>query len=516
MKTVISLLITGMLSSYFLFGQIQINSNITHVSCNHTNDAGVTNDGAIDITVMGGTPPYEYEWSNGKKTEDISGLTVGGYQVTVTDDVGITKSKFMQVIEPSRIELELYIKKQNICYDSTTLAIAAADGGTGSLSYKWNDPMHQQSVIARNLDGGSYTVTISDENNCKEIENFFIYGNTEPINITAYKNDIVCMDQENGEISLSLNGGKTPYRFLWSNGKTSRNIDSLSSGQYIVTVTDNIGCESSKSVEITAPVESQIIIQDVIINHVSCFNDKSGSIELIMKDTVNEDYTYYWSLNDQELDDHDNKITNLSVGTYDVTIANQNGCTLETSYEVTQPARIIIDSTYFVLPEDGNDGEIEISASGGVEDFVYSINNGVDYFDNNGDFDSVSSGTYTVVVKDGNKCTVSGGKIRFSVKSGSSNDTTDIKKLKSSYPAKMKIYPNPSDGRFYVEFDNKFNEDFTIRILDENGTLLDHKFYSSNADHSWVEMDLTEYPVGMYIIELNTNQLFFSEQIILE
>lgn len=516
MKTVISLLITGMVSSCFLFGQIQINSNITHVSCNHTNDAGVTNDGAIDITVTGGTPPYEYEWSNGKTTEDISGLTVGGYQVTVTDDIGTAKSKFMEVTEPPRIELELYIEKQNICYDSTTLAIAAADGGTGSLSYKWNDPMHQESVIARNLEGGSYTVTISDENNCKEIENFFIYGNTEPINITAYKKDIVCMDQENGEISLSLNGGKTPYSFLWSNGKTSRNIDSLISGQYTVTVTDNIGCEASESVGITAPVESQIVVQDVIINNVLCYNDKSGSIELIMEDTVNEDYTYYWALDNQELDDHDNKITDLSAGTYDVTISNQNGCTLETSYEVTQPSRIIIDSTFFVLPEDGNDGEIEISASGGVENLVYSINNGVDYFDNNGDFDSVSSGTYTVIVKDGNECTASGGKIRFSVKSGSSNDTTDIKKFKSSYPVEMKIYPNPSDGRFNVEFDNKFNENFTIRILDVNGTLLDHKFYSSNADHSWVEMNVEDYPRGLYILELSTNQLFFTEEFILE
>lgn len=516
MKTVISLLIISLLSPYFIFAQIQINSEITNVSCNHTNDAGVTNDGAIDISVTGGTAPYEYAWSNGKTTEDISGLTVGGYQVTVTDDVGITKTKFMQVAEPPRIELELYIEKQNICYDSTTLAIAAADGGTGSLSYKWNDPMHQQSVIARNLEGGSYTVTISDENNCKEIENFFIYGNTEPINITAYKNDIVCLDQENGEISLSLNGGKIPYSFIWSNGETSRNIDSLSSGQYIVTVTDNIGCKSSKSLEITAPDESQIVVQNALVQNVLCYNNNSGSIELIMEDTVNTTYTYYWVHENQELSDHDNKITDLSAGTYDVTISNQNGCTLETSYEVTEPARIIIDSTYFVLPEDGNDGEIEISASGGVNNFVYSINSGVDYYDNNGDFDSVSSGTYTVVVKDGNECTVTGGKIRFSVKSGSTNDTTDIKKLKSSYPSKMKLYPNPNEGMFYVEFDNKFNEDFTIRVLDENGTLLDHKFYSSNADHSWVEMDLTDYPRGMYIIELSTNQLYFTEEIILE
>ncbi|ESU24964.1 hypothetical protein FEDK69T_05230 [Flavobacterium enshiense DK69] len=68
-------------------GPCTISGIATAVSCANQNN------GSIDVSVSGGTPPYSYSWNGGQTTQDISGLSSGTYSVTVTDAFGCTKTR---------------------------------------------------------------------------------------------------------------------------------------------------------------------------------------------------------------------------------------------------------------------------------------------------------------------------------------------------------------------------------------------------------------------------------------
>ncbi|MBC9813890.1 SprB repeat-containing protein, partial [Crocinitomicaceae bacterium CZZ-1] len=151
-----------------------------NVSCNGASD------GAIDLTVSGGTPGYSYVWNNGATTEDLSGLTAGTYSVTITDANGCTNTQTITLTEPPVLTASTtavtYAGGWNVsCNGASDGAIdLTVGGGTPGYSYVWNNGATTEDLSG--LTAGTYSVTITDANGCTNTQTITL---TEPPVLTA-------------------------------------------------------------------------------------------------------------------------------------------------------------------------------------------------------------------------------------------------------------------------------------------------------------------------------------------
>ena len=204
-------------------------------------------DGSIDLTVSGGTPPYGYTWSSGATTQDISGLGLGTYTVTVTDDKGCTAGKTVAITAPGAPtlgEAHFNVSCNGGANGSVDLTV---NGGTGPFTYAWSNGATTQDLGS--LGPGTYNVTVTDANACTALLGVTV---TEPAVLALSQTHVnVCTGGTDGSIDLTVAGGTEPYGYSWSNGATTQDLTDLAAGTYNVTVTDANSCTQGLGVTIT-------------------------------------------------------------------------------------------------------------------------------------------------------------------------------------------------------------------------------------------------------------------------
>jgi hypothetical protein len=242
------------------------------------------------------------------------------------------------------------------------------------------------------LGAGNHNVYYQQENatGCLNVVNFNIDVFEAPVaNVSAGSSG--CTDST-GTASVSVISGVSPFAYYWTTGADSTNLSGLPAGSYTVTVTDNNGCLTTG----VANVQNSSVNLVANVSDLACSNDNNGSIDLTIAGTG--PYNILWS-NGYSTED----ITGLSEGTYDVTVEDANGCVSSETYAVTAPSSISTSLAVTNASCAGSDGAAVASISGGVVPYV------VEFFDdgNNslgGTLVNVSSGSYSVVVADGNGC----------------------------------------------------------------------------------------------------------------
>ena len=349
-------------------------------------------DGELDLTVVGGAPPYSYNWSNADTTQDLSDLATGNYFVIVTDDN--TCESFISgfIDQPSSALSATDSIVDVICFGDSTGAIAVTtSGGTLPYSYAWSNGSSEEDIDS--LAAGSYTLVITDNNLCTDTNTYII---NEPLALVLGSDltDATCFGDNDGSIDLTPAGGVAPYTYQWSNDSTTQDLDSLIAGDYSLVLTDDNLCTAEVTLTINEPTAPISVTADS--SNISCFGGNDGFIDITVAGG-NGSYSYVWS-NAAVTED----LTDLFIGTYTVDVQDFKGCATSLTMTLTQPLEpltLSIDMTPVICFSENN-GTATVTATGGTAPYAYLWSNTEDSLF----IDSLIAGDYSVVVTDSLLC----------------------------------------------------------------------------------------------------------------
>jgi len=346
--------------------------------------------GSINLTVNGGTGPFQYLWSNNATTEDLSNLAAGTYTVIATDSNGCTSMISETLTSPPPIVLGLQSTDPKCAGESSGAIDLTASGGTGNLTFTWSTNSSLEDL--NNLPSGTYSVLTTDANGCTAT---IAETLTEPQGIVLglQGTDPKCAGEASGAIDLTASGGTGNLSFIWSNNSSLEDLNNLPSGTYSVLTTDVNGCTATISETLTDP---QAIVLGLQSTDPKCAGESSGAINLTSSGGIGN-LTFSWS-NGSSLED----LNNLPSGTYSVLTTDANGCTATISEILTDPQAIVLglQSTDPKCAGEAS-GAIDLTASGGTGNLTFSWSNN----SSQEDLNNLPSGTYSVLTTDANGCT---------------------------------------------------------------------------------------------------------------
>jgi len=199
------------------------------------------NTGSVTVTPANGETPYTYTWAGSTNTTaTLSNLAAGTYTATVTDDNGCTFIVTQTVTQPAAVIGTAAVTNVSCAGASTGSITITPSGGVGPYTYAWTGSTNTTATLS-GVPAGSYAVTITDANNCSANVSQTVTETGTPITITGVVNN------PNGFVNITPNGGTPPYTYAWSNGATTQDIFGASSGTYTVVVTDANDCNSTET-----------------------------------------------------------------------------------------------------------------------------------------------------------------------------------------------------------------------------------------------------------------------------
>jgi len=392
---------------------------------NHISCSGVS-DGAIDLTIGGGTAPYTIAWTDGvgfnSNSEDISGIGAGFYQATVTDVNGCSQTASTLLTAPTPLDVTAVLSSVNgnnvTCNGATDGSIdLTVNGSVGPYTILWSTGSTDEDLVA--ITSGTYEVTVTDLNGCSLSNSYTLTAPaTVLIDLTSALqpggNNILCAGGTDGNIDAAISGGTTPYDITWSgpNGFTtnSTSITALSAGTYDLVVTDANGCSQTSSTTLTEPALVAVTLSSTTYNggfNIPCSEVTIGVFDASVSGGT-PSYTYAWS-GPNGFTSTDADLLSLVAGDYNLTVTDSNGCTGGASASLTQPGPldVVIQLTDFggvPISCAGSDGGISLAISGGTPAYNFDWTGPNGFGSQQEDLNGLSAGDYALTVRDANGC----------------------------------------------------------------------------------------------------------------
>lgn len=306
-------------------------------------------DASITVTVIGGTPNYNFEWfdkngnsiytDNNKESNSIYNIYVGQYFITIVDANGCRiEKRDLDKVDPLFIKLaQINIVK---CHGDATASIKAiASGGLPDYYYKWYDVTNPALVISEaetmtNVKAGTYYVIITDYFG-KSIKSETITITEPDVLDNSLSSEYTrCGDGNDWAITSAVSGGTTPYSYLWNTGAKTADLVDAPPGNYSLLVTDINGCTITKNITIVAPIH---LAAAEVIKIPTCYAGADATIT-VTASGGKAPYFYLWNTGEKS-----NVLSNASAGDYTITVTDSKGCIINHTYTIVNPPKDIIN-----------------------------------------------------------------------------------------------------------------------------------------------------------------------------
>lgn len=465
-------------------------------------------DGSISIYASGGLPPVVYQLGgSGYGPNSVYNNRPGGnYLVYVQDSAGCIVSSNGVIAAPPPIVVNSILIQQPFCSNATDGQITInAQGGVPPYQYAINTSLFTTNNIFSNLVQGSYSIKVRDAQNCEFDTLINLVANNYMQFVGVQVQDVSCAGGSNGMISLLTTGGTAPYNYTINNiaNGNSGTFSNLGIGQYVIVVTDTLGCQNDTTISIVEPPNALSIALNFMTPNL-CKGDSAGVLSVSASGGTGPYQYALGGVNYQSA----NVFSTLAAGYYQIYTQDANGCITDSIFQVTEPDTSVQLQLLNVTPNSCvgvDDGTITVRAVYGNQPYVFLVNGnvqGTDTFYNN-----LSPGNYIVEVIDNIGCRSTG---KFVVPASSIVPILFFDSLRGP------LCKGDADGYMkwstlspYPPFDYTFNNNnigssneafnlgvgsYTIEVEDARGCKTDttHTFVESNP----IDMEITTTPAS--------------------
>ncbi len=397
-------------------------------------------DGSVinfDLTAFGGTEPYTYDVMDGSGATVQSGMIDSSF---VPISISIDPDNYQILVTDATGAFDLL----NVVFDANPITIDTAsfnpscmgvadgrivvndiNGGVAPYSMTWRGPGFTRYGVdsITNLLDGMYQLEVRDANGCSTMLDFELVVDSLEVNYALVAP--LCSGMTGDITPILPGGGGSTYEWRWTDesganvrspvtSATPVSINDVEPGTYYLSLTNMMGgCTFLDTVPLF-PLKRMSFVMDSFSN-VRCTGEDNGYIglEVSVDRNMALPYDFSWSPNTYShmvltMDDTVTTASELPPGTYDLTVTDDSGCTIDTSFTIEEPDTLV--AMPFVLTPtcpDGSDGVIDgfLGNHGGTR-YPTGLEYRFEWFNGstNTSVTNLPAGDYGLTVTDFNGC----------------------------------------------------------------------------------------------------------------
>ncbi len=362
------------------------------------------NSGIIEVTATGGLPSYQFKIDNGAFQSATRFVNLsGGVHAITARDKNLCILEIQEVIDSPNPPVILSVSKSDVlCYGQGNGTVQVdVQGGKAPYQFAWLNRSETTNQL-NNLQLGSYTFQVVDQENCSKQTTVTIRQPDAPLSATASAIPVQCKGDENGKVNITAAGGTVPYSYSKDGGVTFQSTSefvNLAPGNYKIVIRDANACSLEVNATVIEP--SELVVQLVGKNDVRCYGAATGRVEVVASGGV---APYFYS-SDGLVYQSTPLVGSLTAGVKTIYVKDQYGCVRTLTTTLSQPsAPLTITSTITPVRCKGeSNGTILVVADGGTQPYTYKWNG---LSETSAQLSNLAVGNYTITIRDANACEV--------------------------------------------------------------------------------------------------------------